>query len=437
MYSTESEVIDNLKSLKIENLNDEDNSKVILNLPEGWYAKELIYHKAPDFEFNTDKNKQIKKISSFEFYNSMKIVKLNQYGTKGLVGEFYTPSYYRDQLEISRFPNHSQVKDRVYSGRTILGQGEIFILAYDLPKEMRTDKYITCDVVYAWIPIDNESLAYNLSISVPLGEKDDDYIEMVKKMLNANDYTYINPNDIEWVTMQGGLHITTKVLFPGHDDEKISRIVALINSGESKAESTKTEVNVINSMARPIGILFKLKNGNEAYAWTDYTTKTFKDGWSATAIDDRFVLNTRNGKQDECFTIFSKDVAKYLRDGWKADMPIVNHVTIKSESLKDGNEVVLREGDKAVVLGDGCTAKQVIIRIIRNGDSKEDYVVGKVVPEFGKWDWKEAITRHFKTLDGKEVTLKKELYDINVDAEGSGTQFCGVIDFREQKKVGN
>ena len=103
--------------------------------------------------------------------------KFNQYGVKGLAGEFYMPSYYRDQPESSRFPNHSEVRSRVYSDETVLGQGEIFVLNCDLPREMRTDQYSTYDMIYAWIPIKDEVLAYNLSISVPLGEKDDGYIE--------------------------------------------------------------------------------------------------------------------------------------------------------------------------------------------------------------------------------------------------------------------
>jgi hypothetical protein len=38
-------------------------------------------------------------------------------------------------------------------------------------------------MVYAWIPIENEALAYNLTIRVPLGEQADGYIAIVKKML--------------------------------------------------------------------------------------------------------------------------------------------------------------------------------------------------------------------------------------------------------------
>ena len=177
----------NLKSIEIENLNDENNSKVVINLPEGWYAKELIFEKAPPFEYNAEKNKHIKKVRSFKIYSSTNKKKFNIYGDEGLFGEFYEQAYYRDQPESTRFPNHCSVKSSVYSGETVLGMGEIFILECDIvPKEMRTDEYSTYEMVYVWIPIEEEALAYNLSMSVPPGEKADEYLDMVKKMLNAN-----------------------------------------------------------------------------------------------------------------------------------------------------------------------------------------------------------------------------------------------------------
>ncbi|HEX9063435.1 MAG TPA: hypothetical protein VF941_24955, partial [Clostridia bacterium] len=196
---------------------------------------------------------------------------------------------------------------------------------------------------------------------------------------------FIDPDDIEWVTVQGGLMIHAKVLFPGHDDEKIKRIVSMINSGTGKKESTKEEISVIHSEARPVGILFKLKNGSKLCAWADYTTKSFKDGWSAVMLDDRFVLEIENNGEDKYFTIFSKDVAGYIRKGWEADMPRVKEISVSNEINKGDDRPVLREGDTAVVSGDGCTAKEVLINIQRNGNSKESYTVGKVVPQFGQW----------------------------------------------------
>ncbi|MDP4182454.1 MAG: hypothetical protein Q8942_15360 [Bacillota bacterium] len=181
----EPQVVNNLKSIEIINMNSESNSKVDLELPENWYANEYIYDIAPEFQFNAEKNKKIKKTVSFNVYNGKYVNKFNLYGDKGLAGIFEMLGRSREEPKRVSFPNHSMVKSKVFSGKTILGQGEIFILDCDLPRELRADKNTTYDVVYAWIPIENEDLGYNLAVSVPLGEKDDDYIKMVKKMLEA------------------------------------------------------------------------------------------------------------------------------------------------------------------------------------------------------------------------------------------------------------
>jgi hypothetical protein len=180
------EVVNNLKSIEIINMNGEDNSKINLKLPKDWYATKYIYDIVPEFQFNAEKNKKIKKTYNFNIYNGKDMNKFNLYGTKGVAGTFEMLGYYRDQSESTHgFPNHSQLKSKVFSGKTALGQGEIFILDCDLVKELRTEKYTTYDVVYALIPIENENLAYNLAVSVPLGEKDDNYIQMVKRILEA------------------------------------------------------------------------------------------------------------------------------------------------------------------------------------------------------------------------------------------------------------
>ncbi len=298
------------------------------------------------------------------------------------------------------------------------------VMDSDKPESPEKDAY---DVFYL-APKDDK---YYLLYTQDLFENSKQTAESVK----ASSDGYINPEDIEWVTMQGGLHIHTKALFPGHDDEIINRVVGLVNSGVEKTASTDTEINVVNSQARPMGIFFMLKDGSKVYAWTDYTTKSFKDGWSATTLDDRFVMQVQNNNHDEYFTIFSRDVAKYLREGWKEEMPIVPEVEVKSGSNADGDKVVIRNGDKAVVSGDGCIAKEVAIRIMRNGNPEEIYPVGKVVPEYGHWKWEGNISAQCKTLDGETVTLAKDLYDIIADAGGSQIGVCGVIDLRDEKKA--
>lgn len=191
----------------------------------------------------------------------------------------------------------------------------------------------------------------------------------------AEKYPYINPNDVEWMTMQGGLRITTKVLFPENSPDKIKRITGLINESTIKMDSTEEEIGGINSRARPVGIAIKMKDGTKILIWPSYKITTWEKGWSAAARDDRFVLSTEKDGKKEYHTVLSKDVAAYLRKGWQEDMPRVSQFTVSPNSGKPG--------DKVTIAGDGCTEKEVRIYIAK--DNKEEYLIDRVKPVFGAW----------------------------------------------------
>ncbi len=178
------EVVENLNTIEIMNMNDDKNALVTLSLPESFSVKKLAFPKAPNFEYQAEKNKTIDTVYSFEIYSTEEKDKFMFHGTEGLAGWFYDTSYYRKKPEEERFPAHSSVKAKVYEGDTVLGKGEIFVLDCDiLSEELKTDAFSTYELVYAWIPIENEELAYNLTISVPLGEDYEEYVEMVKGIL--------------------------------------------------------------------------------------------------------------------------------------------------------------------------------------------------------------------------------------------------------------
>lgn len=177
--------MDGLKEITVDNMNDPENAKTTLLLPADWHAKEYIRDIVPGFEFQSNKNKTIKKSYDYEIYKNTLCADDYNFYTKGFVGQFSMPGYYREESETARFPNHSVVKSRVFAGKTSLGQGEIYILDCDLPKDERTKKHSTYERVYAWIPIENESMAYNLSLDVPLDENSGKYVDIIKKMLGA------------------------------------------------------------------------------------------------------------------------------------------------------------------------------------------------------------------------------------------------------------
>lgn len=175
------------KKINVENMNDKNNRNVSLILPKGWYAKGYFNDIAPDFEFESKKNRHIKKGWSYELFNSNVRTDFYQYGIDSTFGYFDLPSYYRDHPEEILMRNHAQIKKKVYSGETILGKGDIYIVDVDLPKERRTEDKSTYDEVYAWIPVKGEQLAYNLQVDVPAGEQTEKYLGIVEHILGIKD----------------------------------------------------------------------------------------------------------------------------------------------------------------------------------------------------------------------------------------------------------
>lgn len=175
-----------LRKMTFVNLNDLKNSKISLKLPKGWYVNEYMRDTAPSFEFDAPKNKKIKKVYDFELFNKSIRYDRYQFGNEVIAGSFAMLGYYRDEPPNTIFPNHTGVNAKVYSGNTTLGKGEIFILDRDLEKNRRREGENTYNEIYAWIPIDNEREAYNLTLDVPLGESPEDYVEIVKEILGVN-----------------------------------------------------------------------------------------------------------------------------------------------------------------------------------------------------------------------------------------------------------
>lgn len=218
----------------------------------------------------------------------------------------------------------------------------------------------------------------------------------------AEKYPYINPNDVEWMTMQGGLRITTKVLFPENSPDKIKRIAGLINKSTNKMDSTEEEIGGINSRARPVGIAIKMKDGTKIFIWPSYKITTWEKGWSAAARDDRFVLSIEKDGKKEYHTVLSKDVAAYLRKGWQEDIPRVSQFTVSPNSGQPG--------DKVTLAGDGCTEKEV--RIYFTKDNREEYLIDRVKPVFGAWKSELTMGPELTTLEGQKITLGKGVYQL-------------------------
>ena len=134
-------------------------------MPINWRANKAIYKTVDSFEFKHQKNKKIKKLYSYEIFNEKNSIQ----------GYF--------EFNGGGLPNHCVVEKIIYKGATKLGNGTIYLLECGLLKEKATKNYSTYNEIFSVIPIKNEVLANIISISVPLGENKDKYIEIMKKML--------------------------------------------------------------------------------------------------------------------------------------------------------------------------------------------------------------------------------------------------------------
>lgn len=239
-------------------------------------------------------------------------------------------------------------------------------------------------------------------------------ISKEKKVSTAekND-TYIDINNVEWITRTGGLPGGRgKVLFPQKDIEKIRKLILLINSGTGMRYATKEEIDS-TSYGYQSPITIKLKDRRMVYIWhiKEVTLKKFPDGsgeLTGKPLKDRFLLEIKEGKEDKRYTLFSNEAAEYILVEADKDIPRVREFTIKPE------KELYRIGDEVTIYGDGIVDKEVKINLV-DGSNKEKYQVGRVMPNFGEWKWEFTISRKIKTVDGNDITLKNGKYHFEIE----------------------
>ncbi len=239
----------------------------------------------------------------------------------------------------------------------------------------------------------------------------------------------LDENSVEWITMTGGLgNITTKVLFYGHDDMAIQNLVSMINESREMIKTDNSVIDKTHSRVRPIGMIISLKENSRIYLWPSYEVIGNSGDLTISTHTDRYVLeiNGENGTS-EYYTIFSKDVAGYLIEGWKEDMPLVDDIKIESEAKRSSDSgYIVENGDLFTISGDGCPNDAVNIYICKN-EGGERCHLGRAETTFGAWEWKGLIGSSLNSTDGKTVNLESGLYDIIVNFGDMEKSVCGII----------
>ncbi len=245
---------------------------------------------------------------------------------------------------------------------------------------------------------------------------------------NKIPFTTVNGQNVEWITMTGGLGgITTKVLFSGHDNIIIDKILEMLNENLDMFEAEKTVLDTVLPKIKPIGLTISLKDGNRLYLWPSYEVVNHSDGWTVSTLANQFILQMDNEGESKFYILFSGLIADYLVEGWKKDMPVVQDIKIESDTASyENNNYILHNGDTVTISGDGCPNPTVNIYIRKNAGLR-CYHICRTEAVLGSWKWNGRINRSLETVEGEIVQLDDGLYDILINFGDREKAVCGVI----------
>lgn len=159
-------IIQDLSEIRYINYNNENKPAQSKQLPE--FIKAECYYGAP-----------YAKISYSLYFSDaekMASLPLGGFGSFAMIDRIEYP------LKDGKFILHSTVKEKLYSGKTALGEGEIFLLERI---ETKNNDSILFEMIYAWIPI-NELYAYQFYIYVPTGDTAGIWLNVMKQLLQID-----------------------------------------------------------------------------------------------------------------------------------------------------------------------------------------------------------------------------------------------------------
>jgi hypothetical protein len=161
-------IIHGLSDMKFINYNEKNEPVQSIILPDSMEA---------DCYYNTYYNMAV-----YSIYPKDEEMKKSLPPT-GILGSFGLIDHSVFPLEQSKFPVHSSVKESLYSGMTRIGEGEIFLLE---KYEDHNYESVPFEMVYAWIPIEGETRAYQLYIYVPYGRDKAAYVDLIGQFLGIS-----------------------------------------------------------------------------------------------------------------------------------------------------------------------------------------------------------------------------------------------------------
>jgi len=199
--------------ITIPNLNSEENQEISLPLIEGMKAIRSVWEMPQGFNFKEQKNKELKEIYQYQIYDT----EGNEIGWFGLIeGQ-------QGEYDFA-LPENLQFEDLRYKGPTKLGEGRVFLLWLDLPEDKEEGETVEeyegeagenelyTQEYFAYIPVENEDLAYNFRFKVTDSEKLEEVFYYMKKII-------ITDEDVEQKIHE---------MFESDEPEKIEDLLPLL-----------------------------------------------------------------------------------------------------------------------------------------------------------------------------------------------------------------
>ena len=162
-----SSVIKGLSEIRYINYNNDSEPVKSISLPD--FLKAECYYGSPYA------------VSQFSLY--MSDGEMSGRLPEGPFGSFAAIDLAAYPLNDNKFLMHSTVKEKLYSGATCMGEGEIFLLERI---ETKNNNSVPFEMIYAWIPIEGESRAYQMYIYVPAGDDYAVWLKMIEQLLQVN-----------------------------------------------------------------------------------------------------------------------------------------------------------------------------------------------------------------------------------------------------------
>lgn len=269
----------------------------------------------------------------------------------------------------------------------------------------------------------DEKVKENENLNFPIKAEDVDFVTLAD-----NDFTEIISNGWEP---------------PKRQDEIISKVVSMVDSYTQIRESTKDEIKLIG-FKKFIPLTLAMKNvKGYIHIWPligEVKTTNTSQGKETIKMPfmDRYVVAfDNNGDINgnlKYYTVYSKAFPEYLFQQINEPSYIGNYFTINKTVSNGGageiqnvleDNVKIKNGDNLIFSGIGCSDGDIDV-YITNQTGNERYHILKISPFLGEWSVEKTISNKMKTYDGKDFTLDKKAYYLEIDCT-KGYKFWGQV----------